>query len=91
MSQEWRNWAGDQRCTPQAIFRPRTLDGLRYSVREASERGLTIRAVGSGHSFTDVALTDGAMIRLEALDRVLDAGSRGPGWSRSRPGSALRT
>jgi L-gulonolactone oxidase len=73
MAQEWRNWTGDQRCVPAAIYRPRTLDGLRHAVREASERGLRIRAVGSGHSFTEAALTDGAMVRLEALDRVLDA------------------
>ena len=73
MSQEWRNWTGDQRCVPAAIYRPRTLDGLTYAVRQAAERGLAIRAVGSGHSFTEAALTDGAMIRLEALDRVLDA------------------
>ncbi len=88
MSQEWRNWAGDQRCAPQAIFRPRTVDGLRYSVREAAERGHTIRAVGSGHSFTEAALTDGAMIRLEALDRVLDL-DRGSGLVRVEAGISL--
>jgi L-gulonolactone oxidase len=58
---------------PAATCVPRTLDGLRYAVRDAAEQGLPIHAVGSGHSFTEAALTDGAMFRLEALDRVLDA------------------
>jgi FAD-linked oxidoreductase len=70
---QWRNWTGDQQCAPAAVYRPRTLEGLRYMVREAAERGLAIRAAGSGHSFTEAALTDGAMFRLEALNRVLDA------------------
>ena len=73
MADEWRNWTGDQRCVPAAVYRPRTLEGLSYAVREAGERGLTIHAAGSGHSFTEAALTDGAMIRIEALNRVLDA------------------
>ena len=37
----------------------------------AGERGLRVRASGSGHSFTDIALTDGVMVRCDRLDRVL--------------------
>ena len=79
MAHEWRNWTGDQRCSPAVIERPRTLEGLAEAVRRAADGGLTVHAAGSGHSFTEAALTDGAMIKLEALNRVLDAdpGSRG--------------
>jgi L-gulonolactone oxidase len=72
MAHEWRNWTGDEACAPVAIRHPRTLDGLIYAVRSAAERGLTIRAAGSGHSFTGAALTSGVMIRIEALNRILD-------------------
>ena len=61
----WRNWAGDQRCAPAAIERPGTREELRAVVRRAAERGRTVRGVGSGHSFTEIALTDGVMVRLE--------------------------
>jgi FAD-linked oxidoreductase len=73
MPGEWRNWTGDQRCSPAVVERPRTLDGLIRAVTRAADRGLTVHAAGSGHSFTEVALTDGAMIRIEALNRVVDA------------------
>src|SRR5919201_3723692 len=73
MAREWRNWTGDQRCSPGLVERPRTLDELVRAVRGAGERGLTAHAAGSGHSFTEAALTDGAMIRIEALRRVLDS------------------
>ena len=75
MAHEWRNWTGDQRCFPAVIERPRTLEGLAEVVRRAADVGLTLHAAGSGHSFTEAALTDGAMIRLEALNRVLDSDS----------------
>jgi L-gulono-1,4-lactone dehydrogenase len=52
---------------------PRSLEELRKAVGRATERGLSVRAAGSGHSFTEAALTEGAMIRVESLDRVLEA------------------
>jgi FAD-linked oxidoreductase len=72
MRGEWRNWTGDQRCSPAMVERPHTLEGLILAVRRAADRGLTVHTAGSGHSFTEAALTDGAMLRIEALKRVLD-------------------
>ncbi len=89
MAQEWRNWTGDQRCTPATMEHPQTLAELAEAVRRAGERGLSIHATGSGHSFTDAPLTDGAMIRIEALNRVLDA-DRESGLVRVEAGISLR-
>src|SRR3954470_8346021 len=72
MRGEWRNWTGDQRCSPAVVERPHTLEGLILAVRRAADRGLTVHTAGAGHSFTEAALTDGAMLRIEALNRVLD-------------------
>jgi L-gulono-1,4-lactone dehydrogenase len=68
----WSNWTGDQRCAPTAIVRPGSEDELAAAVRAAAERG-SVRAVGSGHSFTDAACTDGTMVDLAHRQRVLDA------------------
>ncbi|MCW3065572.1 MAG: oxidoreductase [Solirubrobacterales bacterium] len=42
-------------------------------MRRAAERGQPVRAVGSGHSFTDIACTDGVMVDLSGMDRLLAA------------------
>ncbi len=42
-------------------------------VRAAATAGRRVRVAGSGHSFTEAALTEGVMIDLGALDRVLEA------------------
>jgi len=68
----WSNWAGDQRCIPVAIERPGSLDELRWVLAEASAAGRSVRAAASGHSFTDIALTDGVMVRLDRLSKPLD-------------------
>jgi FAD/FMN-containing dehydrogenase len=68
----WRNWSREQVCRPQAIVRPRTREGLVMAILEAAEAGRRIRVAGSGHSFTGAALSDGTLLRIEALDRLLD-------------------
>ena len=70
----WRNWAREQVCNPAAIVRPRTREGLVAAIIEAREDDpqRRIKVAGSGHSFTGAALTNGTLLRIEALDRILD-------------------
>lgn len=68
----WRNWSREQACNPVRIERPRTPGELRSAVAHAAREGHRVRASASGHSFTDVALTDGVMVRLDHLTRMLD-------------------
>jgi L-gulono-1,4-lactone dehydrogenase len=68
----WSNWTGDQRCAPVAIVRPADEAELAAAVRDAVARGQTVRAAGSGHSFTDIACTDGVLIDIGRMQRVLE-------------------
>jgi L-gulonolactone oxidase len=69
----WRNWTGDQRCSPAEVIRPRDRDELAAAVVAAAEAGRTVSVAGAGHSFTGAALTDGTMIDLAALSGTIDA------------------
>ncbi|WP_343318688.1 D-arabinono-1,4-lactone oxidase [Arthrobacter sp. TMP15] len=69
---QWRNWAGDQRCRPTAVAWPSTVGELCSLVAEAGASGHTIKAVGAGHSFTDIALTNGVQVRLDSLTGLLN-------------------
>jgi L-gulono-1,4-lactone dehydrogenase len=86
---EWRNWTGDQRCVPARIERPSDRGDLIESVKRAADQGLTVRAVGSGHSFTDVACTGGVLLQMDGLDRVLDV-QRDAGLVKVEAGVPLR-
>jgi L-gulono-1,4-lactone dehydrogenase len=85
---EWRNWAGDQACRPAAIEHPATREEVAAAVRGAREHGLRVKIAGSGHSFTEAALTDGVMLVLDRLTRVLDA-DRASGLVRVEAGIRL--
>ncbi len=70
---EWANWAGDQRCRPARIVRPAGRDELAAAIAAAAAAGEKVRLAGSGHSFTEAALSEGTLIQPEGLGGVLDA------------------
>ncbi len=67
----WHNWAGNQQCTPERIERPSSEQGLIRVVKQAAATGRRVKVVGSGHSFTGIALTDGRLVQLSNYGRVL--------------------
>jgi L-gulonolactone oxidase len=70
---EWVNWAGDQSCRPARIARPASRKELAEAVGAAAAAGQKVRVAGSGHSFTEAALTEGTMVDLGALSGIIDA------------------
>lgn len=68
----WRNWARNQECAPAAVETPESTLEVREAVRRARVAGQRVKVVGTGHSFTSIACTDGRLLRLDRLDRVLD-------------------
>ncbi|HTZ85192.1 MAG TPA: D-arabinono-1,4-lactone oxidase [Solirubrobacteraceae bacterium] len=88
----WRNWAGDQRCTPAAIERPGSIEQLAEALERASSRGSRVRAVGSGHSFSDVALSDegGTLVSLDRMGDVLEV-DRTSGLVRVQAGITIKS
>jgi L-gulono-1,4-lactone dehydrogenase len=70
---EWVNWAGDQSCRPRRVVRPVSRAELEEVVASASAAGEKVRVAASGHSFTEAALTEGTMLRVEGLSGVIDA------------------
>ncbi|MEN8652438.1 D-arabinono-1,4-lactone oxidase [Streptomyces sp. 21So2-11] len=68
----WRNWAGNVTARPVREVTPASVDELVEAVRRAAEDGLKVKAVGTGHSFTAVAATDGVLIRPDLLTGIRD-------------------
>jgi hypothetical protein len=66
----WRNHLGNQSIDPLRIYTPRSIDEVVAIVRAAEHAGVCARAVGSGHSWSDVALTDGFLLQTNGLARA---------------------
>lgn len=61
-----RNWAGNYTYTAREIHYPETIEQVRQTVKKAAK----IRALGSTHSFNDIADTPGEQISLSRLNVV---------------------
>lgn len=83
----WRNWSGEQTCSPAEMVRPRSTEEVAAAVRRAAEAGRVVRVAGAGHSFSDAVLTDGVLLSLDAMDRVVWAD---PGGRRVRVQAGIR-
>jgi len=71
----WSNWAGNQVGAPQSVETPRDVEEVSLLVKRAGANGQRVKAVGSGHSFTAAAVTDGVLVRLDNITgpRDMDA------------------
>jgi L-gulonolactone oxidase len=71
---DWTNWSGTvQYRGLDDVYRPQSLGELQHAVKDAVRRGLKIRAVGSGHSWSQLGLPpqNGALLLTDRLNRVL--------------------
>ncbi|TNC79692.1 MAG: FAD-binding protein [Oleiphilus sp.] len=66
----WRNWSGNQKCSPAVRAVPGSVAELQNLVRESTG---TVRAVGAGHSFSALVPTNDTIVstrRLAGLSSV---------------------
>lgn len=74
----WTNWAGTASADPRHLHTPRDTGEIAAVVVEAAADGRQVRARGSGHSFTPIAVTDSDAINLGAWTGIssVDADGR---------------
>ena len=70
--QSWTNWSGLATAHPQRVRHPRDTGDVVSAVIDARTRGLTVKMPGTGHSFTDIALTDGALLSPVRMRGLLE-------------------
>src|SRR5690349_1264165 len=63
-----RNWAGNVTYGAHRVHEPVTIEEVRAIVRSATH----VRALGTRHSFSDIADTDGELVSLERLPRRIE-------------------
>src|SRR5207247_9450345 len=72
---KWRNWGRTQTCAPSSVAKPSSEEEIRKLVGDAARMGRHVKVVGAGHSFTDIACTDGTRVSLATSGRALNVDS----------------
>ena len=67
----WTNWAGNQKVDGVSLFMPRSEEELQQVVQFAITNNTRVKVVGSGHSFTAIALPESVLIDLMNYDSVI--------------------
>ena len=66
----WHNCTSNIVVTPLRFFYPETREDIREIVKTAESGGLRVRAVGSGHSFSEVARGKDFLLSMKKLDKL---------------------
>ncbi|CAG8621907.1 9360_t:CDS:2, partial [Acaulospora colombiana] len=68
---KFRNWSKTFGCAPELYFEPECEEDVIKIVELAKTNNKNVRAIGSGHSPSDLACTEGYMINMDKLNRIL--------------------
>ena len=66
-STTWHNWSGLATGRPRQVLSPTDVHDVVAAVGAARGQGVGVKMVGAGHSFTDVAVTDGVLLQPDRL------------------------
>src|ERR1700735_5395107 len=85
----WHNWAGTASAEPARRYWPRSTEEIADAIKAAAGGGLTVRALGGGHSFTPAAATSGAALDLSGWTGIVGA-DLSSGLITARSGTTIR-
>ncbi|WP_326700395.1 FAD-binding protein [Streptomyces sp. NBC_01754] len=88
MTARWENWARTERATPDRTVSPSSTEEVATVVTAAAAAGSSVKAVGSGHSFSGIAVAEGVQLRPDRLTGVVRADT-GSGLVTVRAGMPL--
>ena len=60
------------RCTPSTVFQPESEHQLELILELSRRERQTVRAVGVGHSPSDLACTSGYMIQMNQMNKIIE-------------------
>jgi FAD-linked oxidoreductase len=60
----WKNWSGNQQCFPSQRLAPANIEELQNLIKNNQGR---IRAVGAGHSFSELVPTEDTLLSIRRL------------------------
>lgn len=64
----WKNWSGNQSCSPKQKLAPATLEELQTIVRDTKGK---LRVAGSGHSFSALVPTNDTLLSVRRLNGLV--------------------
>jgi len=65
----WKNWSGNQKCFPSQRIAPASVGELQTLIKTSHSK---IRAVGAGHSFSELVPTDETLLSIRRLSGLKD-------------------
>lgn len=73
MTTRWQNWARTESAVPGRVVAPASTEEVATVLNEAAKTGSSVKAIGSGHSFSGIAVADDVQLRTDRLAGLVRA------------------
>jgi len=71
LPEKWTNWARNQSSNPHNIFKPNSEVEISEIISLGVAERVKVRPIGNGHSFSSIGLTDGFLVSMDSMDRII--------------------
>jgi len=71
LPEKWTNWARNQSSNPHNIFKPNSEGEISEIISLGVAERVKVRPIGNGHSFSSIGLTDGFLVSMDSMDRII--------------------
>jgi FAD-linked oxidoreductase len=68
---QWQNWSGLESAEPREVLSPASSEAVVAAVVAARQARTTVKMVGTGHSFTAIAVPGDTMLRPDRLSGIV--------------------
>jgi L-gulonolactone oxidase len=68
----WTNWGGNQHAGDITVARPRSVEEVAATVKDAAGGGRRVKPIGTGHSFTGIGRPEDIQLVLDHLSGLRD-------------------
>jgi len=85
----WQTWSGNE-CFPTKLFYPKTADEVKEIIRDALQKKVPVRFIGTGHSINELVCTEGYLVNTDNFDKILEVNPK-LGLVRVEGGIKLKT
>ena len=73
LRKSWKNCVANQVVEPLKLFSPRSLEELVEIIQSAEKNNCKVRAVGSGHSFSEILQTNDFLVNCKSLNNLISS------------------
>lgn len=67
----YQSYSSFEKCNPKEFLQPKSLEELITIIKDSNDKNIKVKVAGSGHSLNSIGMTNGILLNLDFLKKVV--------------------